>query len=390
MMISIPLKTAILSLLILFFSACSEQEQPQTRPELPPLQVNTISVKKEAVPIWNEYTGTTKANSEQEVRARVSGILEAVYFKDGQIVKKGDKLFKIEQSTYLSQFDAAQAKKAENEASLSLANADVARYMPLVKEGLAPRATLEQYQAKQAALKAAIAGDRAKINEAKLQLEYTIIKAPIDGRVSTRRVDVGNLVGQGEATLLTTIVNIDPIYAYFSPSQDDVRIFETYKNKDKPDAFVEVNGAMESVRLDGFIDFADNSVDTTTSTISMRATMKNSDAKILPGTFVYVNVFINDAFEFLMIPPEIIFSDQLGKFVYTVDANETIKRANIKTGYSTKFYVSVSEGLSDNDRVIVSSLVKLKPGLKVNATDTTEQDGITAILSKNNLFAKEK
>ena len=380
--------TVIFTITTLLFHGCSKEEQKQIKKETPPLKVNVITVKKEAVPIWSKVTGKTKASSYQEVKARISGILEKRYFKDGQYVKKGQKLFKIEQSQYISALNIAKAKKISDEASLKLAIANVKRYKPLVEEGLAPRATLEQYQAKMASLKAEIAGDIAQINKAQLQLSYTIIKAPISGKIGTRLVDVGNLVGQGESTLLATITKTDPIYAYFSPSQNDARVLQKYKNKEKPDAFIELESEMGNIRLDGFVDFSDNTVDPLTSTISMRATISNPDNKIMPGTFVYVNIFINDKYKFLMIPPHIVFNDQLGKFVYVADENNTIKRVDIKTGYSSKYYVSVESGLKDGDRVIVSALMKLKEGKKVKPIDATKTNGIKAILEKNNLIPK--
>jgi len=379
------LTTILLSSLILF-TACSKEKQQQAKKELPPLQVNTVTLKKEPVPIWKQYTGMTKASSAQEVKARVAGILKKIYFEDGARVIKGQKLFMIEQDQYIAARDAARAKKAQDEASLRLAEADVARYAPLVEEGLAPRATLEQYQAQRAGLQAAIAGDIAEIKKAQLELDYTMVRAPISGTTSVRRVDIGNLVGQGESTLLTTIVSTDPIYAYFSPSQKDVRMFQKYRNKDKPDAFINVPGSIDEIRLDGFVDFSNNIVDPLTSTITMRATIDNKEGKVLPGTFVYINLFINDKYKFLMIPPEVIFNDQLGSFVYIVDKNSTIKRADITTDYSSKYYVSVKDGLKDGDRLIVSALVKLKPGRKVTPTDTTQTQGIKAVLEKNNLI----
>ncbi|WP_457743891.1 efflux RND transporter periplasmic adaptor subunit [Sulfurimonas sp.] len=378
--------TPILLLSLFIFFGCSNEKQVVQKKVLPPLEVKTISVKKEPVPIWKRYTAITKASSDQDVKARVSGILEKRYFKDGQLVKKGQKLFKIEQAEYISALNVAKAKKEQDEASLSLAKADVNRYMPLVKEGLAPRATLEQYQAKQAGLKAAIAGDIAQINKANLQLGYTIIKAPISGRVSARYVDVGNLVGQGESTLLTKIVKIDPIYAYFSPSQKDFRLFQKYKSKGKAYAFIEVADSVNKIRLNGYVDFSNNTVDPLTSTITMRATIKNKDSKILPGTFVYVNLFINDKYKFIMIPPEVIFSDQLGDYVYIVTKESKLKRVDIKKGYETKYYVSAQDGLKDGDKVVVSALVKLKPGLSVKTTDATNTQGIEAILKNNNLI----
>ena len=122
----------------------------------------------------------------------------------------------------------------------------------------------------------------------------------------------------------------------------------------------------------------------------MRATIDNSNGKVLPGTFVYVNLFINDKYEFRMIPPEVIFSDQLGKFIYIVDENSKVKRVDITTDYSTKYYVSVIDGLKDGDRVIVSALVKLKPGITIKANDATDTQGIKAILEKNSLIPKAK
>jgi RND family efflux transporter MFP subunit len=382
------LNSVLISTIVLL-SGCSEEEKPQQAKVIPPLSVNTITLHKEAVPVWKQYTGMTKASSDQDVKTRVSGILEEIYFKDGQYVEKNQKLFKIQQNEYIAALDAAKAKKAQDEASLSLAIADVKRYTPLVEEGLAPRATLEQYQAQQAGLKATIAGDIAQITKAELELSYTIIKAPISGYVSARKVDTGNLVGQGESTHLTTIVNTNPIYAYFSPSNSDVTMFQKYRNKEKPDAFIEATGTMETIRLNGFVDFSNNTVDPLTSTITMRATIDNKDGKVLPGTFVYVNLFINDKYKFLMIPPEVILNDQLGKYVYIVDENSKAKRVDIATDYSSKYYISVKEGLKDGDKIIVSALVKLKEGRSVMPVDVTDTEGIQAILKNNNLIPKE-
>ena len=379
------LSTIIALSILILFTACSE-EKKIIKKEIPPLAVDTITIDKAPVPIWKQYTGMTKASSDQEIRARVSGVLEEIYFKDGEIVEKGQKLFKIEQAPYQAAYDAARAKKAQDRASLTLAEANVNRYRPLVEEGLSPRATLEQYEAEEGSLRAIILGDEAAIRTAKLNLSYTIIKAPVSGKASARRVDVGNLVGQGESTLLTTLMDIDPMYAYFSPSQNDVRLFNKYRNKEAPLAFIDIKNNMEILRFDGFVDFSDNTVDPLSSTISMRATIPNPEGSIFPGTFVYVNIFINDKYEFIMIPPEVIFRDQLGKYVYLVGDDNTIKRADIKTGYSTRFYVSIKGGLKDGDRVIVSSLIKLKPGMKVKATDKTDKKGIKSILKENNLI----
>ena len=383
----------LFSLSLLFLSGCGEEKVAEAPKAPPPLVVETITVQKKIFPFWVQYTGMTKAISRQEIRARVSGRLEKKFFEDGAYVKEGDKLFLIEQSQYQSNLDAAKSRKQKDQAALALSKADVRRYVPLVKEGLAPRATLEQYEAKRDSLIAAIAADDAAIQNAELELSYTIITAPISGHVSTRLVDVGNLVGYGESTLLTTIVQSDKIYTYFSPSESDVQKIYSFRSRDKLPAFIEVRGQGEEIfkrkRLEGFVDFSNNVVDPLTSTVSMRATIDNKDKSVYPGTFVYINVFVTDKFKFIMVPPQAILEDQLGHFVYTIDANNTAKRTGIKTGVSSRFYTSISSGLNDDDKVVISGLVKIQEGRLLAPKDMTVAKGIEAIMKKHNLIPEE-
>ncbi|MDA3945543.1 MAG: efflux RND transporter periplasmic adaptor subunit [Helicobacteraceae bacterium] len=377
----------------ILFSGCGEEKKPVVPNALPPLTVETVTVYKKHFPIWLQYTGMTKASSDQEIRARVSGRLQKIYFKDGDMVKKGEKLFLIEQSEYKSNLESAKAKKRRDEASLQLAKADVQRYNPLVKDGLAPRATLEQYEAKHGELVAAIAGDEAAVQNAALELSYTVVTAPISGQVSARRVDVGNLVGYGESAVLTTIVQTDSIYTYFSPTESEVQRIYKFRSQKYLPAFIEVRGQGEDVlkrkRLDGYVDFANNTVDPLTSTISMRATIDNKENAVYAGTFVYINIFLTDQYDFIMIPPQSIFEDQLGKFVYTVDDNNTAQRTSIKTNLSSRYYTSVSEGLSEGDKVVISGLMKVKEGRVLAPKDRTETKGVTAVMKANNLIPEE-
>ena len=385
--------TVIFSLSLLLFSGCGKEEKKVAVKAPPPLAVETVSVNNEKFPLWVQFTGMTKAVSDQEIRARVSGRLEKRYFEDGAYVKKGDKLFLIEQAQYQSNLDAAKSKKQKDEAALALSRADVKRYQPLVKEGLAARSKLEQYEAKRDSLLAAISADEAAIRNAELELSYTLITAPISGQVSARRVDVGNLVGYGESTLLTTIVQTDQIYVYFSPSEKSVQKIYRYKSRENLPAFIEVRGQGEDIfkrkRLDGFVDFSNNKVDPLTSTVTMRATINNKEQSIYPGTFVYVNVFISDKFNFVMIPPQAILEDQLGEFVYTVDANNTAKRVSVKPLLSSRYYVSIAEGLKSGDKVIISGLVKVKEGRKLLPENMTETKGIRAVMKKHKLIPEE-
>jgi len=378
---------------LILLTSCKEEEKKPLPKDPPALSVETVTVKKDKFPLWVQYTGMTKAISSQEIRARVSGRLEKKYFKDGAYVKKGDKLFLIEQSLYKTNLNAAKSKKQKDEASLALAKADVRRYKPLVKEGLAARATLEQYEAKRDSLVAVIAEDNAAIQNAQLELSYTLITAPISGQVGARFVDVGNLVGYGESTLLTTIVQTDNIYTYFSPSEKDVQKLYKFRSRDVLPAFIEVRGQGKEIfkrkRLDGFVDFSNNTVDPLTSTVSMRANIKNSDKSVYPGTFVYINVFVTDQINFIMIPPYAILEDQLGKFVYTIDENNRAKRTSVKTNLSTRYYTGISKGLKDNDKVVITGFMKIQNGRNLMPKDMTKTKGVIATLKELNLIPQE-
>jgi len=378
---------------VLLFSGCGEEKKSAVPNPLPPLEVETVTVKRQNLPLWVQFTGITKASSDQEIRARVSGRLQKIYFEDGAYVNEGDKLFLIQQAEYKSNLRSARAKKEKDQAALALAKADVERYRPLVKDGLAPRATLEQYEAKYNELIAIIQADEAAINNAELELSYTLITAPVSGQVSARRVDVGNLVGYNESTLLTTIVQTDSIYAYFSPTESDVQKIYKFRSRKKLPAFIEVHGQGEEVlkrkRLEGYVDFSNNTVDPLTSTISMRATIDNKSRSVYPGTFVYVNVFITDDIAFVMVPPQAVFEDQLGKFVYTVDTNNTAKRRGVTTNLSARYYTSVAEGLHDGDRVVISGLMKVTEGRLLEPMDVTETKGILAVMKEHKLVPDE-
>jgi len=387
------LYTIILFFSLLFLSGCGEEKKSVIVKAPPPLAVETVTVNLKNFPIWVQFTGTTKAVSDQEIRARVSGRLEKRFFEDGAHVNKGDKLFLIEQSQYKSNLDEAKSQKQKDEAALALANADVKRYQPLVKEGLAARSTLEQYEANRDALYASISADEAAIQNATLELSYTTVKAPISGQIGARKVDVGNLVGYGESTLLATVVQTDEIYTYFSPSERQAQKIYKFKSRDKLPAFIEVRGQGKDIfkrkRLDGFVDFTNNTVDPLTSTVSMRATIENKDKTVFPGTFVYINVFITDKHEFVMVPPQAIMEDQLGKFVYTVDENASAKRTSIESGFSSRHYAAISKGLKNGEKVVISGLVKIQNGRKLAAKDVTAVKGVEAVLKEHNLIPEE-
>lgn len=378
------------SIALLIISCSEEKEKVATPPqEPPPLMVEVITVKKEKVPIWLEYTGKTEATKRVEVRARVSGRLDQVLFQEGDYVEEGQVLFVLEKDTYEAALALAKASLERDRATLNLARKDVERYKPLVAEDLAPRVTLEQYEARVAELEATIKSNQATIRDAELNLSYTEIVAPISGRVSRKLVDVGNIVGYGEQTILTTIVSDDPMYAYFNPTESQFQLMRQYKSQDQMDALVNIpgnlKGLLERNALKGKVEFSDNIIDRMTGTITMRAEVANPDHLILEGTFVYVEVMVTDQAPFLMVPPVAVQEDQRSSFVFVVDENNMAKRVDIKRGYESRLYLVATEGLDGGEEVVISGFAQLQQGVKLEPKDVTETKGILATLEKQGM-----
>lgn len=375
-------------------SGCSEEKKPIEQPAPPPIPVNVVTAAKENVPIWIEYTGKTEASQRVEVRARVSGKLEEILFNEGDQVEKGQKLFVIEKSSYEAAVTQEKAKKEADQASLKLAMADVERYRPLVAEGLAPRVTLEQNEARVAELEAAIKADQASVDNALLNLSYTDVVSPISGKISRKNIDVGNIVGFSEKTLLTTVIADNPMHAYFSPNEEQYQLVQRYKSKDQLDARVTVPNSYQKLldrgTFTGFVDFNDNQADPMTGTITMRATVENPNSLLFEGTFVYVELFVTDKAEFLMLTPAVIQDDQRGSYVYVVDENDSAKRVNVKRGLETRHYAVVAEGLEGGERIITSGLAKIRTGSKVTPTDVTATESVMAVMQKNEMIPEKE
>lgn len=367
------------------FTGCGKEAGTAAPKEVPPLPVNVVTVKKERIPIWVEFTGSTRASSEQEVRARVSGRLEKRYFEDGEIVKRGQKLFLIEPARYKAAYEAALAVKKRHLADLKLAEANVKRYRPLVEEGLAPRVKLEEYMAQYAKVKADLLSDEANIEKAKLDLDYTVVRSPVEGKIGARRVDVGNLVGYGEPTLLATVRRFDPIYLYFSPSAVEATAIRRFHTGSRMPALLRIpsnDPHVPETKLKGYVDFSDNTVDPSTSTIRMRATFPNPEMRVYPGTFGYVEIFVTDERPILAVPPASVFEDQEGKFVYTVGKDGKAQRTGIEIGLVTRRFIEVKKGLKEGQKVVVSALTKIAPGRPLKVEESSDTVGVPAKMKK--------
>lgn len=363
------------TIVALMMSGCEKKEVEKV--EAPAVKVEVLTLRNAPLPIWAEQVGKTQANKSVDVVARVQGRLEKIHFTPGQYVHKGDLLFTIEPTDYSAQVDRDKAQLQQDRASLELAKNDVARYRPLVEKDLSPREKLDQLIAKQREIEAMIEADKAVIRQASLSLSYTEVRAEISGKIGRNLIDIGNLVGSTpNDSLLTTIVNDDPMFVYFSPTNVQMQRMAKYQTTSamrvkasQPDAVIEGKTTV----YEGVVDFVNNVTDETTGTVSMRAALKNPKGTLSSGAFVDVKVFITDQLPVLAIPPLAVGENQLGSFVYVVDTNNTLKVVQVESEFSNKSMLIINNGLKAGDKIVVSSMLKLSEGMKVAPTETKAQ-----------------
>lgn len=355
---------------IMFVGGCSQPATQSSSPPAPP-EVDVSKPIQTKVTLWSEYTGRFKAVAQAEIRARVSGYLDKTNFKDGQVVKKGDVLFVIDQRPFEIVLKSAQSR-------LKLAKKEYER-----GKGLRQQNSISQELVDQRASEYELA--LAQVEEAKLALEFTLVKSPIDGVVSRDYVNVGNLVtgGSAGATLLTTVVSVDPIHFYFDAGEQDVlkylRLNQSAKRQSSrthPNRVqIRLQDEQEFAHL-GVMDFVDNQVDQSTGTIQGRAILDNKDGFILPGIFGRIRLLDQENVEVLLVPDAAVGTDQSRKFMYVVDENNKVQRKFVTLGrLYTKDLRIIESGLSENDTVLVNGVMRARPGsaVSVNNVDISTQ-----------------
>ena len=360
-------KLPIVLILLLVFLGCEKKEEKKLETkEIKKIEVEVNKVTKETYPIWVNFSGKTEAFKNVEVTSRVSGELKEIYFKAGDEVKKDQLLFKIDDSQYKAILEQKIAGLQKDEASLNLAISNVNRYKPLVKDGLAPREKLDELVATQKQLQAVVNASKASIKQATLDVEYTQIKATIDGKVGQNLLDVGNLVN-ATSTVLTKIVDSKKLYVNFNPSANEVSLIKKYKSQDNPTVKVKLENN-DSIELKGSIDFIDNTTNQSTGTVLMRAIIENEDNIIFPGTFVEIKLFITDEIPVIAVHPNTLGQNQLGTFVYVVNTENKLETRQVEIQYSNEDIAIIKSGLNEGDNVVVSDITKLGNGILVNAS----------------------
>jgi RND family efflux transporter MFP subunit len=357
---------------LLSFVVVSGCARPANKPRtLPPPKVAIAHPVRRPITEYHEFTGQTDAVESAEIRARVRGYLNKIDFQEGTEVEQGKLLYEIDPREYQANVAKAEADVLSAQAQLALAQAEEQRSARLRATNAATEEEYQQRIATRQQAEAAVKQGQAAVELAKLDLSYCNIVAPIAGRVGRTLITVGNLVGVSEPTLLTTVVRLDPIYVYFDAPE---RYLEYQKKiqqqgaasaeERKVPAFVALETEQDFPN-EGVIDFRENRVDPQTGTITIRAVLSNRDRTIAPGMFARIRVPIGSPTERLLVPQTAVASDQRGDYVLVVKPDNTVEYRLVKTGHVEGELIVVTEGLDENDSVIVSGTQKTRPGGKV-------------------------
>ena len=364
-----PLIAAAFAAVVL--SACGSQQAP---PEPPPPEIGVITVHAKPVALTREASARLAPTRASDVRARVPGVVQKRLYKEGSMVKEGQMLIQIDTAPYRAQLAVATANLESAEASATNAKVAATRNRELAKQSLVSKMQLDDSEALERSAAAAVSSARAQVQTARINLGYANVTAPISGRAGQMRVLEGALVGQGEATLLTTIEQVDPIYVFFDQPASD---FERLQRAQAAGSVEVAQGNAAEVRVlradgtpypqVGTLDFSDYSVNATTGAVAFRGRLPNPDRLLLPGMYVTVRVTAGTLKSGYEVPQLAIQRDGQGSFVLVVAPDGTVaaKRVDVVSSVGSDWIIS--SGLADGDQVIVSGLQMVRPGMKVKA-----------------------
>lgn len=359
---------ALTGLLAVVLAACSSEASQNAVP--PPPEVSVAQVLSRPVSQWDEFTGRIGAVETVELRPRVSGYVERVAYEEGQEVRRGDLLFVIDPRPYRAELDRAIANLERARSEAKLAQTQDARAQALVEAKAISREEFESRRAATAQGNAAVHAAEAAVASARLDLQFTQVRSPIDGRAGRALVTTGNLA-QADATLLSTVVSLDPVHAHFEADEQSFLRYQALTRNGERAAdgnAVRIGLANEQgYPHSGVVDFIDNQVDPNTGTIRARAVVANPDRAFTPGLHARVQLEAAAAAEALLIDERAVLTDQDRKYVYVLGENNQAERRDIVTGRSVDGLRVVQDGLTAEDRVIVHGVQKVFfPGMPVS------------------------
>ena len=337
----------------------------------PPADVTVAAPLARDVTEWDDYVGRFAPSQSVEVRPRVSGQVTALHFRDGDVVQKGQLLFTIDQRPFLAAQAEARADVASAASTLTLARSDFARANRLTGDDAVSAGEIDQLRSKQQSAEAALAAAQARLRTRSLDVEWTEVRAPIAGRISDRRADVGNLVMGGEgstATLLTTINALDPIYFSFDASEALFLKAQRARQQGLPATAVQVRLQDEAAyKWNGKLDFTDNGLDPRSGTIRVRATIANPGSFLTPGMFGNMRLATAGTERALLVPDASIQTDQARKTVMVVEKDGTVSAKPVTVGATVDGLRIIRSGLAPTDRVVIAGLQGAVPGTKVSS-----------------------
>lgn len=327
--------------------------------------VTTTVVEVRDVPIWRTGLGTVQAFNSVTVRPRVSGLLDEVNFTEGQEVREGDVLAKIDPRPYEAMLAQAQGKVAQSAAQLGNARDQLKRVTELVKSGAESRQKFDQLSATVAQYEAQQQADEAAVVAARLDLDFTTVRAPISGRTGIRRIDKGNLVTANQGEGLVTISQFQPISVVFTLPQRELPAVRRRLAKDATPLQARVLSDDNSVLGTGTLELIDNQIDASTGTLRLKATFANQDRALWPGQFVTGEVLVDTLAKAVVVPTPVISAGLNGPFAYVVNADHKVEARNVTTGPQVGSVTVIEKGLAVGETVVLDGQVKLKPGAAV-------------------------
>jgi RND family efflux transporter MFP subunit len=374
------IRNVLSGVLVVAVVACGDDASQGPQPPL----VTVAQPMRRDVQNYVDFTGTTRAIEFAEIRARVQGTLEEMAFQPTTFVDAGDVLFVIEPELYQAAYNEADAAVGSARSELARAESDLERINLAIQSNAVSRQDLDRAQATRDQAEAALMSARARLEKAALELRYTKVTTPITGQVSRNLVDLGNLVGATEPTLLTTVTRTDPIYVYFSaPEQVVLRVLAAQNDPANARADTTIGRVLIATAIDegyphgGRVDFINNTVDATTGTIEIRAVIDNSDNTLFPGLFVRIRLLAGTSENAILVQERAIGTDLGGKFVMVVEeADDVVNQKYVKLGpLQDDGTVVVAEGLDGTEQYIVNGMLRARPGFPVTPQIEAEVSG---------------
>jgi multidrug efflux system membrane fusion protein len=352
-----------LAALLLLTAGCANKEAVQAaKPVAAPVRIATVASR--TMPVELQAIGNVEAISAVTIKAQISGQLMRVHFKEGDFVKKGQLLFTIDRQPFEAALRQAEGTLAKDEAQSLNSKLDAERYQGLGKQGIVSKQQVDAAGAAANAMAATVAADKAAVETAKINLEYTSIYSPINGRTGSVGVKEGNLVKANDVPILVTINQIEPIYVSFSIPEQQLAELKQYSNTKSLKVDAAPQGSTQ--HFQGRLTFIDNSVDLTTGTIKLKATFDNAAHMLWPGQFADVNLTLKSQPNAVVVPTAALQTSQNGTYVYVVEQDLTAKQQPVKVGWNVGEDTVIASGLQPGQRVVTDGQLRLTPGAKVD------------------------